>query len=75
MVVPTASQRMAQNPPHLSIDMIDPDTNFPPGTRLSDIDRRERRDEEEEDRWWSWWWLDQELRWREARRREYGEDL
>jgi hypothetical protein len=45
------------------------------GTRLSDIDRRERRDEEEEDRWWSWWWLDQELRWREARRRECGEDL
>jgi len=54
---------------------IDAFTNLPPGTRLSDIDRRERRDEEEEDRWWSWWWLDQELRWREARRREYGEDL
>jgi len=54
--------------------MTDWQTNLPPGTRLSDIDRRERR-EDEDDRWLAWWFEDQRLRWEEARRRECGEDL
>jgi len=49
--------------------------DLPPGTRLSDIDRRERRDDEEDEAWWRYWYEDQRLRWEEARRRECGEDL
>jgi len=50
--------------------MTDWQTNLPPGTRLSDIDRRDRRDADEDEAWWSWWYEDQRLRWEEAMRRE-----
>jgi len=51
--------------------------DLPPGTTLADVSRRERnrRDDEEDELFWRYWFEDQELRWREARRRECGEDL
>ena len=50
--------------------MTDPYSNLPPGTRLSDIDRRDRRDEDEDEAWWAWFWLDQQLRFEEYERFE-----
>ena len=59
----------------MAIDMTDWQTNLPAGTRLSDIDRRDRDDDE----FWSQWWDDQhrfaEENERDERFRERQEQL